>query len=117
MISRPTQAPLNREQQQQAFEALKNQYKVPEVEVQHFPINSLKPEKPSEELFLKSYRNILEERGIKTKQVEVEKNIEENKTTVTIKQFYCTHMYSPVRASIMGLPIRYKICSKCGLVK
>ena len=117
MTSRPTQAPLNREEQKRAFEALQNMYKTPEPMVQHFPVEALKPEKPSEELFLKSYKNILEERGITGTKLQVEKTIEENKTTATIKQFYCVHTYSPVRASIMGLPIRYKICSKCGLVK
>ena len=117
MTSRPTQAPLNREAQKLAFEALQNQYKVPEPQVKQFPVEALKPEKPSEEIFLKSYKNILEERGITSTKIKVEKAIEENKTTATIKQFYCIHTYSPVRASIMGLPIRYKICSKCGLVK
>ena len=117
MTSRPTQAPLNREEQKRAFEALQNMYKTPEQVVQQFPIEALKPEKPSEEIFLKSYKNILEERGIIGTKLQVEKTIEENKTTATIKQFYCIHTYTPVRASIMGLPIRYKICSKCGLVK
>jgi hypothetical protein len=109
--------PLSREEQIKAFESLKALYKTPESVVQAFPVNALKPEKPSEELFLKSYKNILEERGIKTTQVKVEKTIEEKKTTTTIKQFYCVHNYSPVKASFMGLPIRYKICSKCGIVK
>jgi len=117
MTSRPTQAPLNREEQKRAFEALQNQYKVPEQQVQQFPIESLKPEKPSEEIFLKTYKNILEERGINSTKIQVEKTIEEKTTSVTIKQFYCVHTFSPVRASYMGLPIRYKICSKCGIVK
>lgn len=117
MISRPTQSPLNREEQKRAFEALQNMYKVSEPIVQQFPVEALKPEKPSEEVFLKSYKNILEEHGLTGTKIKVEKTIEENKTTATIKQFYCIHTYSPVRASIMGLPIRYKICSKCGLVK
>ena len=117
MMQRPTQAPLDRETQKKAFESLKNMYKVPESVVQVFPIDPIKPEKPSEELFLKSYKNILEERGIKTTQAKVEKSISENKTSTTIKQFYCVHVYSPVKASFMGLPIRYKICSKCGIVK
>jgi hypothetical protein len=117
MISRPTQAPLNREEQKKAFEELKNQYKTPEVREQQFPINILKPEKLSEESFLKSYKSILEERGLPDMQMKVEKTIEEKKTTNTIKQFYCIHIFSPIRASYMGLPIRYKICSKCGIVK
>jgi hypothetical protein len=117
MTSRPTQAPLNREEQKRKFEALQHMYKVSEPIVQNFSIESLKPEKLNEEVFLKSYKNILEERGLTSTKIMVEKTIEENKTTATIKQFYCIHTYSPVRASIMGLPIRYKICSKCGLVK
>ena len=117
MISRPTQAPLNREEQKRQFEALQNQYKIQELPIQQFPIESMKPEKPSEELFLKSYKNILEERGIVATKIHVEKTIEEKKVTTTIKQFYCSHTFSPVRASYMGLPIRYKICSRCGIVK
>jgi len=117
MMQRPTQAPLDREAQKKAFESLKNTYKPPEQVVQVFPINPLKPEKPSEEIFLKSYKNILEERGLTHTQHKVEKSINENKTSTTIKQFYCVHIYSPVKASFMGLPIRYKICSKCGIVK
>jgi hypothetical protein len=117
MTSRPTQAPLNREEQKIIFEGLQNRYKISEPQVQQFPIESYKPEKQSEENFLKSYKNILEERGITSTKIQVENTIKENKTTATIKQFYCSHTYTPVRASIMGLPIRYKICSKCGLVK
>jgi hypothetical protein len=116
MMQRPTQAPLDRETQKKAFESLKSLYVVHEQE-NLFPINPIIPEKPSEEIFLKMYRNILEERGIKNTQRIVEKNIEEKKTTNTIKQFYCSHSYTPVRASFMGLPMRYKICSKCGIVK
>jgi hypothetical protein len=112
---RPTQRPLNREEQKLQFENLQKQYKQPEQQIPQFPIEPLKPEKPIEEVQLKTFRTMLAERGMKT--VEVERVLEEKKTTTTIKQFYCNHSYTPVRASYMGLPIRYKICSKCGIVK
>lgn len=116
-LPRPTQRPLNREEQKMQFEALQNRYSIPPQTIPTFPIESLKPEKPIEEIQLKTFRDMLKERGMNETVVKVEKHIEENKTSHTIKQFYCSHTYAPVRASYMGLPIRYKICSKCGIVK
>lgn len=116
-LPRPTQRPLNREEQKQQFEALQNRYAPPPETIPTFPIQPLIPEKPVQEVQLKTFRDILKERGISDAVVRVEKQIEEKKTTDTIKQFYCSHKYTPVRAAYMGLPIRYKICSKCGAVK
>lgn len=109
--------PLTREEQKKAFEALQQKYEPPKSEMPIFPIEPLKIEKPIEELQLKTFRDMLKERNMQASVVKVEKNIEEKKTSTTIKQFYCSHIYVPVRASYMAIPIRYKICSKCGLVK
>jgi hypothetical protein len=114
---RPTQRPLNREEQKQQFESLQNRYSPPAQQIPVFPIEPIKPEKPGEEVQLKTFRDMLKERGMQETVTKVEKHIEEKKTSHTIKQFYCNHMFTPVRASYMGLPIRYKICSKCGIVK
>jgi hypothetical protein len=80
-----------------------------------FPIQAYKPEKPLEEQQLQEFRKLLNDRGMKTKIID--EKLEEKKTSTVIKQFYCNHIFSPIRASYMGLPIRYKICSKCGIVK
>ena len=117
MYPRPTQTPLNREQQKQAFENLQQQYDPPKSNTPIFPIEPLKIEKPIEEQQLKTFRDMLKERDMHTSVLKVENHIEEKKTSTTIKQFYCPHIYVPVRASYMAIPIRYKICSKCGLVK
>jgi len=117
MYPRPTQAPLNREQQKKEFEERQQQYAPPKSNIPLFPIQAIKPEKPIEEIQLKTFRDMLNERGLHTTVLQVEKTLEENKTSTTIKQFYCGHSFMPVRASFMGLPIRYKICSKCGIVK
>jgi hypothetical protein len=116
-LPRPTQRPLDREEQKRQFEALQNRYAPPPDTIPVFPIQPLVPEKPIEEIQLKSFRDMLKERGMNDTVQKVEKQIEEKKTVDTVKQFYCTHKYTPVRANYMGLPIRYKICSKCGSVK
>jgi len=116
-LPRPTQRPLDRDAQKKAFEALQQQYSPPEQIVKAFPIEPIKSEKPIETSQNLTFRNMLKERGLQDRVIQVDKIIEEKKTTTTIQQFYCTHMFSPVRASFMGLPIRYKICSKCGIVK
>lgn len=109
--------PLTRAEQKKAFESLQQIYVPPKSETPIFPIEPLKIEKPIEEIQLKTFRDMLKERDMHTIVSKVEKNIEEKKTSTTIKQFYCSHVYVPVRASYMAIPIRYKICSKCGLVK
>jgi hypothetical protein len=114
---RPTQRPLDREEQKAFFEARKQLYKVPEQSVPAFPIEPLKLVKPPETEQNKNFLELLKDRGIESAVKKVEEVIEEKKTTTTIKQFYCNHIFNPVRASYMGIPIRYKICAKCGLVK
>jgi hypothetical protein len=112
---RPTQRPLDREEQKRAFEALHQQYAKPSTITYNFPIEAYKPEKPIEEQQLQEFRKMLQDRGMKTDTVDGK--LEEKKTSTVIKQFYCNHVFSAVKASYMGLPIRYKICSKCGVVK
>jgi len=123
---RPTQKPLNREEQKEKFEAMQKQYGFlqPSQEespaIPQFPIQPVKDIAPSADQQLEGYKQRLLEYGIKPFQEEakkVETHQEETKTTTTIKQFYCQHTYNPVRVSFMGMPMRYKICSKCGLVK
>lgn len=121
---RPTQKPLNREEQKQMFEAMQQQYgfkkEVQKVQEPQFPIQPVKDIPPTADQQLEGFKQRLLEYGIQPLQEEakkVESHLEENKTTTTIKQFYCIHTYNPVRVSFMGMPMRYKICSKCGLVK
>ena len=115
---RPTQAPLNREEQAKQFEALKTSYfSVPVEKPPEFPLQPQKIDRPSETSQLKEFQQRLAERGLEEKAKQVDAHVEENKTAETVKQFYCRHTFTPVRANFMSMPIRYKICSKCGLVK
>ena len=121
---RPTQKPLNREEQKQMFESMQKQYGFVEKQeipaIPSFPIQPVKDIAPTANEQLEGYKQRLLEYNIQPFQEEakkVETHQEEKKTTTTIKQFYCIHTYNPVRATFMGMPINYKICSKCGLVK
>ena len=123
---RPTQRPLNRDEQKQMFETMQKQYgfvrpdeAVKKPSAPQFPIQPIKDIQQPPDQQLEIFRQRLQEYGMPFEQEakKVETHLEENKTTTTIKQFYCSHIYNPVRVSFMGMPMRYKICSKCGLVK
>ena len=114
---RPTQAPLNREEQKLAFENRKKNYVLEQPPTPIFPVPSVKEFKLSQEDQLLALQTQFTERGLQHNVVKVEKQLEENKTATTVQQFYCNHMYQAVKASWMLIPIRYKICQKCGLVK
>jgi hypothetical protein len=112
---RPTQAPLNREQQATAFEALKRQYAVEETKVPQFPIQGIKDLKLSETEQLKALQAQMAERGLK--ETKVAEHIHENQQKEVVSQFYCRHVFAKVNASFFGMPVRTKVCNKCGLVK
>jgi len=116
---RPTQKPLNREEQKQQFDSLKQEYQFAKeiLPTPVFPVEPVKDMKDSFDRQLETYKQRLTEYGIQPEIQKVEKRQEETKTATTINQFYCQHIYNPVRVSFMGMPMRYKICSKCGLVK
>lgn len=115
---RPTQAPLNRQEQKTAFEALKQQYFQDPVPTPQLGFQPLKETKLGEAEALKTLAAQMEERNLREDQIQqVEKKVEEIQMTETVKQFYCRHTYNPVKASFLGMPIRYKVCNKCGLVK
>jgi hypothetical protein len=113
----PTVKPLNREQQKVAFDALKQSYshEVPPNPV--FPLAPVKEFKLTQEQQLKAAQEQFTERGLQQQVTKVEKQLEEKKTSTTINQFYCRHVYQAVNAKLMGIPVRYKVCQKCGLVK
>jgi len=114
---RPTQAPLNRDQQKMAFDALKQSYTQEVPATPQFPIAPIKDYKLSQEEQLRAAQAQFEERGLQPQVEKVEKQLEEKKTATTIQQFYCSHVYQPISVAWMGMPIRYKVCKKCGLVK
>ena len=114
---RPTQPPLNRDQQKIAFEALKNSYYQEAPVVPQFPLQPIKEYKLSEQEQLLAAQAQMKERGLQQPLVKVEERLEEKKTVDTIKTFYCHHVFQSVNASWGVLPIKYKICKKCGLVK
>ena len=114
----PTQAPLNRQEQKSAFEALKQQYFQEPTPTPYLGFHPLKETKLSESEALKTLAAQMEERNLRADQIQqVEKKVEEIQMTETVKQFYCRHTFNPVKAKFMGLPVRYKVCTKCGLVK
>lgn len=115
---RPTQAPLNREEQKKAFEALKTQYVQETQPIPEFPFQPIRESKLTETEGLKAMQSQMQDRGIQqTVLQQVSERIQENKTKETIKQFYCFHNFQTVHTRWAGLPIKFKICKKCELVK
>ena len=114
---RPTQPPLDRDQQKSAFEQLKHSYSTAPPPPTDFPVPPTKELKLTEEQQLKALRDQMAERGLKTEMAKVDERIEETQVADTIKKFYCTHVFQTVSAMFGILPVRYKICKKCGLVK
>ena len=115
---RPTQPPLNREQQAAAFTQRQQMYtqQAPATPPQ-FPIQPFKEFPVSEQQQLEAAKRQMDERGLKQEAVKLTEAIQETQTKETIKQFYCSHVFQAVKAQISILPIRYKICKKCGFVK
>jgi hypothetical protein len=114
---KPTQAPLNRDQQKTAFEQLKGDYfKTPEPTPQ-WGIPAIKEYKLSEEEQLRAAQAQMKERGLQVQVAAVEERLEEKQTQDRIKTFYCRHEFQTVKAQFGILPVKYKICKKCQLVK
>ncbi len=114
---RPTQPPLNREQQALAFAERQQMYFQQPPPTPQFPITPFKEQPVSEQQQLEAAKRQMDERGLKEQAVKLTEAIEETNTKHTIKQFYCSHTFQAVKAQFSVLPIRYKICTKCGLVK
>ena len=114
---KPTQAPLNREEQKVAFEALKQSYFKEQPLTPTMPLQAIKEYKLSETEQLKALQQQMKDRNMNMETLKIEERIEEKKTQETIKTFYCHHNFQLVKASWGILPVKYKVCSKCGLVK
>jgi predicted Zn-ribbon and HTH transcriptional regulator len=114
---KPTQAPLNREQQKHAFENLRNEYFKEPLPVPKINVGELKEYKLTESEQLRAVQVQMQERGMNQQVLKLDERLEEKKTQDIIKSFYCTHIFQTVKATWMVLPIKYKICKKCGLVK
>ncbi len=114
---RPTQYPLTRDQQMSAYEQRKNAYFVEAPPMPVFPLQPAKDTKLTERQMLEATQAQMSERGLQVQLAKVEEKLEENKQTEVIKQFYCNHNFQTVKAQISVIPIRYKICKHCGLVK
>jgi len=67
--------------------------------------------------FLKTYQQMLEERGFSTKAESVKTEIDTITSKEKIKQFYCRHTFNRFFTTIFGVPSRLRICSKCNIVK
>jgi len=115
---KPTQAPLNREQQKIAFESLKQSYFQEQPPTPSMAIQPIKEYKLTEVEQLKALQLQMKERNMNVENIkEITERIDEKKTQETIKTFYCHHIFQLVKASWGILPVKYKVCSKCGLVK
>jgi hypothetical protein len=114
---KPTQAPLNREQQKMAYEALKSEYfkETPAMPQMAQPV--IKEYKLTEAEQLRAVQAQMKERGMNSAVQVVEERLEEKKVEDTIKTFYCRHTFQKINARWSFFPITCKICSKCGLVK
>jgi len=113
----PKVKPLTREEQKAAFAALHQAYRPEVPAVPTFPVAAVKEFKLSQEDQLRAAQEQFKERGLVPQVEKVETQLEEKKTATTIQQFYCSHVYQAVNAVFMGIPVRYKICKKCSLVK
>ncbi len=114
---RPTQRPLNQDEQKQALQALQAQYWPTATPVPEFPMQAVKELKPSEQQQLQAYQSQLQERGMVIEAKTVQTELEEKKLTATVKQFYCNHRFQKVDSQWGILKLRYKLCTLCGLVK
>ena len=114
---RPTQPPLNRDQQAAAFAQRQQMYTLEAPPMPQFPIIPFKEQPISEQQQLEAAKRQMDERGLKQGAVKLTEAIQETQTKETIKQFYCSHVFQAVNAKLSVLQIRYKICKKCGLVK
>jgi hypothetical protein len=114
---KPTQAPLNREQQKIAYEALKSEYFKEIPATPQMTQSSIKEYKLSESEQLKALQAQMKERGMSIQVAVLEERLEEKKVEDTIKSFYCRHVFQKINARWGVLPVNCKICSKCGLVK
>ena len=76
---RPTQTPLNREQQKTAFEALKQSYSHEAPPTPVFPLAPVKEFKLTQEQQLKAAQEQFTERGLQHQVTKVEKQLEEKK--------------------------------------
>lgn len=114
---RPTQAPLNREQQKTAFERLKGEYFKEPVQIPQWSIPAIKEYKLSEAEQLKAAQDQMKDRGLQVQVAALEERLEEKKVEDSIKTFYCRHDFQTVKTQFGILPVKYKICRKCQLVK
>lgn len=114
---RPTQPPLNREQQAAAFAQRQQMYFQQPAPTPQFPVTPFKEQPISEQQQLEAAKQQMDERGLQQQAAKFTEAIQETQTKETIKQFYCSHTFQVVNAKLSVFPIRYKICKKCGLVK
>jgi hypothetical protein len=114
---RPTQPPLNRDQQKAAFDALRSDYFREPPPTPKFEVPQVKEYKLGEKETLVSIQQQFAERGMQAPLQQITEVLEEKKQQDTVKQFYCRHVFQTVQTRVMLIPVKYKICSKCGLVK
>jgi hypothetical protein len=108
---------ISREAQMAKFQAIKTGYVQEPQPKPVWQIPAIKETKLTESEQLMAMRYQFAERKLEEQVVKIEEKIEEKNTSDTIKSFYCSHTFQTVKVQMSIFPIKYKICSKCGLVK
>lgn len=108
---------ISREAQMAKFQSMKTGYFQEPQSTPIWQIPVIKETKLTESEQLIAMRNQFAERKLEEQVVKIEEKMEDKKSADTIKSFYCSHTFQSVKAQMSIFPIKYKICSKCGLVK
>ncbi len=118
--------PLDRNEQTRAFQELQQAYgfgadgsRVPARAPPPPPVafRPFKETAPPPKQALQHLETRMKEYSFAEQVAKVREEIKEAETKETISQFYCTHDYVRVHTTFMGLPIRTRICKKCGVTK
>lgn len=108
---------ISREAQTAKFQSMKTSYFQEPQEKPVWQLPGIKETKLTEAEQLAAMRNQFSERKMVEQAVQIEEKMEDKKSMDTIKTFYCSHAFQTVKVQMSIFPIKYRICSKCGLVK
>ena len=108
---------ISKEAQMANFQMRKTSYVQEQPSAPVWEIPGIKETKLTEAEQLKALQNQFAERKLVEQAAKVEERLEEKHTADTIKSFYCQHTFQTVKTQFGIIPVKYKICSRCGLVK
>ena len=110
---------LNREEQARAFQELQQQYGSGAAPPPPPPVafRPFKETAPPPKQALTQLESRMKEYSFVEQVEKVREEIKEAETKETISQFYCAHDYVRVNSTFYGLPIKARLCKKCGLTR